>query len=200
VIGIADDIDIGRIEIVTMACLSTFSGESAELVPIMMVVRESAKFKKIPETVMLKLEPRALLQISSQKREHDVGLSFQSFKELLNSGQDSSARAGKRKRKSIDVFLGECGDVFLFWVDLVFAQNITNNCAIGFSSNFDIVQVLTAGGPVDKTHVFATWAFWMGIQGGDIPLGATVSLFMFPILAFGAIFILRDVNKRGNEA
>ena len=95
VIGIADDIDIGRIEIVTMSCLSTFSGESAELVPIMMVVRESAKFKKIPETVMLKLEPRSLLQISSQKREHDVGLSLQSFKELLNSGQDSSARAGK---------------------------------------------------------------------------------------------------------
>src|SRR5437763_10377098 len=95
VIGIADDIDIGRIEIVTMSCLSTFSGESAELVPIMMVVRESAKFKKIPETVMLKFEPRALLQISSQKREHDVGLSFQSFKELLNSGQDSSARARK---------------------------------------------------------------------------------------------------------
>ena len=48
--------------------------------------------------------------------------------------------------------------------------------------------------------MFATWAFWMGIQGGDIPLGATVSLFMFPILAFGAIFILRDIHRRGNEA
>src|SRR5919204_4314721 len=37
-------------------------------------------------------------------------------------------------------------------------------------ANFDIVQVLTAGGPVDRTHVFATWAFRLGIQGGDIPL------------------------------
>jgi len=38
------------------------------------------------------------------------------------------------------------------------------------------------------------------IEGSDIPLGASVSLFMFPILAVAAIFILRDINKRGNEA
>ncbi len=67
-------------------------------------------------------------------------------------------------------------------------------------ANFDIVQVLTAGGPIDKTHVFATWAFRLGIQGTDIPLGASVSLFMFPILAVCAIFILRDIHRRGNEA
>jgi multiple sugar transport system permease protein len=67
-------------------------------------------------------------------------------------------------------------------------------------ANFDIVQVLTAGGPIDKTHVFATWAFRLGIQGGDIPLGASVSLFMFPILAICAVFILRDIHRRGNEA
>jgi multiple sugar transport system permease protein len=67
-------------------------------------------------------------------------------------------------------------------------------------ANFDIVQVLTAGGPIDKTHVFATWAFRLGIQGNDIPLGAAVSLFMFPILAVAAVFILRDIHRRGNEA
>ncbi len=67
-------------------------------------------------------------------------------------------------------------------------------------ANFDIVRVLTAGGPLDGTHLFATWAFRLGIEGGDIPLGASVSLFMVPILAVAAIFILRDINKRGNEA
>ncbi|HPU53955.1 MAG TPA: sugar ABC transporter permease [Burkholderiaceae bacterium] len=67
-------------------------------------------------------------------------------------------------------------------------------------ANFDIVRVLTAGGPVDSTHVFATWAFKLGIEGGDIPLGATISLFMVPILGIAAVFILRDINKRGNEA
>ena len=63
VIGIADDIDIGRIEVVTMLSLSAFSGKSAEFVSIVMVIRESAEFKEIPETVMLKLEPCALLEI-----------------------------------------------------------------------------------------------------------------------------------------
>jgi multiple sugar transport system permease protein len=67
-------------------------------------------------------------------------------------------------------------------------------------ANFDIVRILTNGGPVDQTHVFATWAFNLGIQGNDIPLGASVSLFMFPILGIAAIFILRGVRKRGNEA
>jgi len=67
-------------------------------------------------------------------------------------------------------------------------------------ANFDIVRILTAGGPIDQTHVFATWAFLQGIEGGDIALGASVSLFMFPILAIAAIFILRDINRRGNEA
>jgi len=67
-------------------------------------------------------------------------------------------------------------------------------------ANFDIVRILTAGGPIDQTHVFATWSFLLGIEGGDIALGASVSLFMFPILAIAAIFILRDINRRGNEA
>jgi len=67
-------------------------------------------------------------------------------------------------------------------------------------ANFDIVRVLTAGGPVDQTHVFATWAFKLGIESSDIPLGASISLFMFPILAIAAVFILRDITKRGGEA
>ena len=67
-------------------------------------------------------------------------------------------------------------------------------------ANFDIVRILTSGGPIDRTHVFATWAFLLGINGGDIALGAAVSLFMFPILAIAAYFILRDISRRGNEA
>ena len=67
-------------------------------------------------------------------------------------------------------------------------------------ANFDIVRILTAGGPLDRTHIFATWAFRVGIEGSDVPLGASVSLFMVPILAIAAVFILRDINKRGNEA
>ena len=66
-------------------------------------------------------------------------------------------------------------------------------------ANFDIVRILTQGGPIDQTHVFATWAFKVGIEGSDLPLGASVSLFMFPILAIFATFILRDITRRGSD-
>jgi multiple sugar transport system permease protein len=66
-------------------------------------------------------------------------------------------------------------------------------------ANFDIVRILTNGGPQDKTHIFGTYAFQVGIQSGDLPLGAAVSLFMFPILATFSIFVLRDVTRRTKE-
>ena len=92
----------------------------------------------------------------------------------------------------------------MWYVTLPMMRNIIAITAL-FSlivtfANFDIVRILTAGGPIDKTHVFATWSFRVGIEGGDIPLGATVSLFMVPILAVAATFILRDITRRGNEA
>src|SRR5947199_10410362 len=90
------------------------------------------------------------------------------------------------------------------YINLPMMRNIIQITAL-FSlivtfANFDIVKVLTNGGPLDQTHVFATWAFTLGIWGNDIPLGASVSLFMFPILAVAAILILRNINRRGNEA
>ena len=66
-------------------------------------------------------------------------------------------------------------------------------------ANFDIVRVLTRGGPIDTTHLFATYAFRVGIESGDIPLGAAVSLFMFPVLAILSFVILRNVRKRSKE-
>jgi multiple sugar transport system permease protein len=66
-------------------------------------------------------------------------------------------------------------------------------------ANFDIVRVLTGGGPRNTTHLFGTYAFHLGIRSGDIPLGAAVSLFMFPILALFAFFILRDVRHRASR-
>ena len=63
-------------------------------------------------------------------------------------------------------------------------------------ANFDIVRVLTQGGPRNSTHLFATYAFRVGIESGDIPLGAAVSLFMFPALAILSFVILRNVRQR----
>jgi multiple sugar transport system permease protein len=70
---------------------------------------------------------------------------------------------------------------------------------IGTFASFDIVNVLTGGGPLGTTHVFATYAFVVGILSGDLPLGASVSLFMMPFLAIAAFFILRGIARRGSE-
>jgi multiple sugar transport system permease protein len=67
-------------------------------------------------------------------------------------------------------------------------------------ANFDIVRILTNGGPVNTTHIFATYAFQVGIQSGDIPLGAAVSLFMLPVLAISSFFVLRGISRRSQEA
>ena len=91
----------------------------------------------------------------------------------------------------------------IWYVTLPMMRNIIAITAL-FSTivtfaNFDIVRVLTKGDPLNTTHIFGTYSFRVGIEGNDIPLGATISLFMVPILAVAAVFILRDINKRGSE-
>ncbi len=70
---------------------------------------------------------------------------------------------------------------------------------IGGFSGFTIVNVLTNGGPLGTTHVLATAAFFLGIGGGNFPMGAAVSLCMVPVLAAAATLILRTIAKRGSD-
>lgn len=58
-----------------------------------------------------------------------------------------------------------------------------------------VVFVLTRGGPYDQTQVLATWAFFTGIQGGDLAGGAAVSLFLFPVLVAVAILFLTVARR-----
>jgi multiple sugar transport system permease protein len=58
-----------------------------------------------------------------------------------------------------------------------------------------VVYVLTRGGPTNSTQVLASWAFFRGIEGGDVGQGAAVALFLFPLLLAAAIAILRAVRR-----
>ena len=62
-------------------------------------------------------------------------------------------------------------------------------------TDMSVVFVLTRGGPVDATQILPTWAFFRGIQGGDLAQGAAVALFLFPLLLAMAVLILRSVRK-----
>jgi multiple sugar transport system permease protein len=53
-----------------------------------------------------------------------------------------------------------------------------------------VVFILTRGGPFDSTQVIASWAYFTGIQGGDLAGGAAISLFLFPVLVAVAILFL----------
>jgi multiple sugar transport system permease protein len=71
---------------------------------------------------------------------------------------------------------------------------------IGGFTGFTIVAVLTNGGPLGTTQVFATASFLLGLMAGNLPLGAAVALCMVPFLAVAATFILRGISKRGSDA
>jgi multiple sugar transport system permease protein len=58
-----------------------------------------------------------------------------------------------------------------------------------------VVFVLTRGGPYDTTQVLASWAFFTGIQAGDLAGGAAISLFLFPVLVAVAIVFLRVARR-----
>jgi multiple sugar transport system permease protein len=63
-------------------------------------------------------------------------------------------------------------------------------------SDFNIVYVLTRGGPVNSTHLFATLSRVVGIDTGRIGEGAAISLYLFPILVFVVWAQLRFVRKQ----
>src|SRR5207244_12314019 len=50
-------------------------------------------------------------------------------------------------------------------------------------SDFQIVYALTHGGPANATQVFVTYAFDLGMSGGQLGMGAAAALTLLPALA-----------------
>jgi multiple sugar transport system permease protein len=63
-------------------------------------------------------------------------------------------------------------------------------------ADFQIVYVLTRGGPVNSTHLFATLTYQTAILGGELGKGAAISLFMFPVLVIAVILQLRYLQRQ----
>jgi multiple sugar transport system permease protein len=49
-------------------------------------------------------------------------------------------------------------------------------------SDFQLIYVLTGGGPANATHLLATYAYQIGVATGLLGEGAAISLFMLPVL------------------
>jgi multiple sugar transport system permease protein len=63
-------------------------------------------------------------------------------------------------------------------------------------TDMTVVYVLTRGGPTNATQVLASWAFFRGIEGGDLAQGAGTALFLLPVLVAIAALILRMASRR----
>jgi multiple sugar transport system permease protein len=63
-------------------------------------------------------------------------------------------------------------------------------------ADFQVVYVLTRGGPVNSTHLFATLTYQTAILGSELGKGAAISLFMFPVLVIAVILQLRYLQRQ----
>ena len=62
-------------------------------------------------------------------------------------------------------------------------------------ADFQLIYVLTKGGPANQTHIFGTYAYQIGLAATEIGVGAAIALYMFPILAFFAILLLLHLRR-----
>ena len=66
-------------------------------------------------------------------------------------------------------------------------------------ADFQLVYVMTGGGPANATQLFATYAYQLGIVSGILSEGAAVSLAMFPflfIIVVAQLLYIRRVETR----
>ena len=66
-------------------------------------------------------------------------------------------------------------------------------------ADFQLVYVMTGGGPANATHLFATYAYQLGIGTGLLSEGAAISLAMFPFLVLivvAQLLYIRRVETR----
>ena len=72
--------------------------------------------------------------------------------------------------------------------------------AILTSASIQFVYILTNGGPADRTQIFPTLAYNLALGGAQrLGMGATVSLFFFPLLVIFIIFVTRRMLREKGE-
>ncbi|HKW93105.1 MAG TPA: sugar ABC transporter permease [Methylomirabilota bacterium] len=62
-------------------------------------------------------------------------------------------------------------------------------------SDFQLIYVLTGGGPANSTQLLATYAYQVGVATGLLGQGAAISLFMLPVLLVVVVLQLRYLRR-----
>ena len=103
--------------------------------------------------------------------------------ELHDAAAIDGAGAWQRFRNvTLPVILGVILVSTLFSIIMTFAD-------------FQLIYVLTKGGPANETHIFGTYAYQVGLSATQIGQGAAIALYMFPILAVLAGLLLYYLRR-----
>jgi multiple sugar transport system permease protein len=62
-------------------------------------------------------------------------------------------------------------------------------------SDFQLVYVLTRGGPANSTHLLGTLAYDVAVRAGQLSEGAAISLYMFPVLIVCVVALLLYLRR-----
>jgi len=101
---------------------------------------------------------------------------------------------------AIPVLLGSLGRIPLGILADRFGGRIVFSLVMLFSiiqtfADFQLVYVLTGGGPANATQLFATYAYQIGVGTGLLSQGAAISLAMFPFLLIVVVVQLLYIRR-----
>ena len=63
-------------------------------------------------------------------------------------------------------------------------------------TDFQLIYVLTRGGPLNATHLMATLSFQRAIPGGQLGEGAAIAVAMIPFLVMATLFSYYGLSRR----
>ncbi len=66
-------------------------------------------------------------------------------------------------------------------------------------NDFNIVHIMTHGGPGTATHIFATFSYELGIQAQKWGQAVAASMYSLPVLGLLIILIARHLQHDDNE-
>src|SRR5436309_1884793 len=140
---IADYIDLGGGELAAVSLICARASERSEPVTISMIIGERAKFKKVPDTVMLELELRAAGYIASKKRQHGMRPRLEAPKQFQNARKQFAFATWQFERKKMHIAIQEGAHVFVRRGNFVLVQYAGDDARVGHAGDFDVVQIVS---------------------------------------------------------
>jgi multiple sugar transport system permease protein len=86
-------------------------------------------------------------------------------------------------------------DILILLADYIIAVVMTFSVLFTFT-DFQLIYVLTRGGPLNATHLMATLSFQRAIAGGAMGEGAALATAMVPFLLGAIMFSYFGLQRR----